>query len=203
MFGLIYCVTNSVNGKLYVGQTTLSLALRWRSHLRAAQKGSVCTLHSAIRKYGVAAFVIEQLDSADSLEELNCKEVHYINALQTLAPAGYNLTTGGDHYKFSCETREKISRMKQCMTNETREKISASSRMRVGRKNTAETLRKMSEVQLGHPVSEGTRLKLKKAAAGRVMSAEERLERSGWHHSEETRRQMSESAMNRRVKKYA
>ena len=126
MLGFVYCVTNSVNGKQYIGQTIRSIVERWRYHVRDAKLGSMCALHCAIRKYGVDAFAVEQLDSADSLEELNCKEAHYIGALQTFAPAGYNVTTGGDSFEHSVETCRKISEthLGKVVSEETRQRIS-------------------------------------------------------------------------------
>lgn len=110
MYGFIYLVTNTVNGKQYVGQTTRSLKRRWQFHLRSVRGGSKYALHCAIRKYGAAAFKVEQIDSAETLEELNEKEARYVLQLATLAPGGYNLTTGGDGFKVSDETREKQSK---------------------------------------------------------------------------------------------
>ena len=133
MLGFVYCVTNSVNGKQYIGQTIRSIVERWRYHVRDAKLGSMCALHCAIRKYGVDAFAVEQLDSADSLEELNCKEAHYIGALQTFAPAGYNVTTGGDSFEHSVETCRKISEthLGKVVSEETRQRISAAQRGKI------------------------------------------------------------------------
>ena len=108
-YGVIYCITNAVNGKKYVGQTRDSIERRWSGHLHSTRAGSSCALHSAMRKYGVKNFKIEQLDTAESLEELNEKEVYLIVQLGTLAPSGYNLTTGGEGFEFSLEARKKIS----------------------------------------------------------------------------------------------
>ena len=110
MYGSIYCATNSANGKKYVGKTTYGLVLRWRYHLREARSGSPGPLYAAIRKYGEGTFKIEYLASADSQEELDLMEIRYIAELQTLAPLGYNLASGGaGSGKHSQETRRKMS----------------------------------------------------------------------------------------------
>lgn len=109
MFGIIYLITNMSDGKQYVGQTTHTLEWRWKLHLSWAKKNLSCALHHAIRKYGVEAFKVEQLDSAESREELNKKEAHHIAWLKTLAPNGYNLTTGGEGFDISEVTRQRIS----------------------------------------------------------------------------------------------
>src|SRR5271157_4003002 len=95
-YGIIYLVTNAVNGKQYVGQTVRPLTRRWQCHLLSASDGSMGALHGAIRKYGAEAFRVKQIDLAETLEELNKKEVYYIAQLKTLAPSGYNLTLGGE-----------------------------------------------------------------------------------------------------------
>ena len=94
-FGIIYVVTNLVNGKQYVGQTRYSLDTRWRYHSRCIRKNYGGALYSAVRKYGFDAFTVEQIDSAETLDELNVLEARYIAELQTFAPNGYNMTTGG------------------------------------------------------------------------------------------------------------
>lgn len=90
---IIYLITNMVNGKQYVGQTTRSLQQRWREH---CCNSSQCTyLHNAIAKYGKENFKVEQIDIAIDQEELDYKESQYIKFYNTLAPNGYNLDTGG------------------------------------------------------------------------------------------------------------
>ena len=53
----LYCHTNRVNGKCYVGQTVDTMDERWREHLSAAKanRGSPA-LGAAIRKYGADVF---------------------------------------------------------------------------------------------------------------------------------------------------
>jgi group I intron endonuclease len=131
MYGIIYVVTNTVNGKQYVGQTTLMLKDRWRLHLKSALKYFLLgVLYNAIRKYGVEAFTIEQIDVAVSQDKLNEKEIHHVARLGTYG-GGYNLTPGGGQTKFSGETRRKLSEIA------------------LGRVNSEETRRKMSEAHLG------------------------------------------------------
>jgi group I intron endonuclease len=88
---LVYLVRNSVNGKVYVGKTTKSLKLRWRSHRYAARRGSQLALHVAIREHGESAFRIEELDRAETAEELADLEIHYIVSFRSHLPeVGYN-----------------------------------------------------------------------------------------------------------------
>jgi group I intron endonuclease len=126
MYGIIYVVTNTVNGKQYVGQTTRSVKMRWYYHARSA-KSSDCLLYCAIRKYGINKFTIEQIDVAESQDELNEKEIHHVARLGTYG-GGYNLTPGGKQMRLSEETKRKISkslsgRINGPLTDETRQKI--------------------------------------------------------------------------------
>lgn len=95
MFGFIYIITNTVNNKVYVGQTIRSLEERWREHCRTkCHKGELNMLiKKAIQKYGRENFNITELEKC-KIEELNEKEVYYIN-LYNSYKEGYNMTKGG------------------------------------------------------------------------------------------------------------
>jgi len=54
--GYVYLVTNTVNGKKYVGCTRVTVSRRWIQHRSAAKNGSPFALHQAIRKYGFNKF---------------------------------------------------------------------------------------------------------------------------------------------------
>lgn len=56
--GLIYLVTNRVNGKEYVGQTRRPLRVRKSNHLRDARNGFKGVFNDAIRKYSPSSFEI-------------------------------------------------------------------------------------------------------------------------------------------------
>lgn len=105
----IYLVTNRITGKQYVGQTTRTVKERWADHCSLTKNKHRSALRSAIAKYGSENFSIEIIDSAVSLEELNQKEVDWINKLNTLAPYGYNLEGGGKNKKVHSLTKLKMS----------------------------------------------------------------------------------------------
>jgi group I intron endonuclease len=92
-FGIIYRVTNKVNGKSYIGQTTLTLAQRWACHITSREKAP---LARAIRKYGREAFTLDTLCECDSREMLDAAEIDWIARASTKAPKGYNLKDGGN-----------------------------------------------------------------------------------------------------------
>lgn len=93
---IIYLVTNKTNSKQYVGLTTLPLAHRWARHVASARSHSTrMRLHLAIRKYGADNFTVEQIDSADTLDDLKSREQAHIARLNTRS-TGYNMTDGGE-----------------------------------------------------------------------------------------------------------
>lgn len=107
---LIYKVTNLIDNKIYIGQTTQSLTERWQQHChRSPSQTYKSHLHSAIQKYGKEHFLIEILDKTETLEELNRLEIFYIQQFDCLSPKGYNLLRGGLNKICHPETRLKIS----------------------------------------------------------------------------------------------
>lgn len=93
--GIIYKITNTINNKEYIGQTTRNISERWREHKSKSNPSDGTYLHNAIAKYGHENFTIEEIDNcADSL--LNDKEVEWIIIANTYYPNGYNLTSGGE-----------------------------------------------------------------------------------------------------------
>jgi group I intron endonuclease len=99
---VVYVITNTVNGKRYVGIATgitpeEALKRRWFEHSKAARDAPQA-LYRAMRKHGVENFTVEQIDQAETLEELLEKERHYIQLLGTFTNTGhgYNMTLGGD-----------------------------------------------------------------------------------------------------------
>lgn len=121
----IYCVTNKITNKKYIGQTRRKIQRRWRQHITDKRYGSL--LYNSIVKYGEDNFIVEHIDTASSIEELNLKEQFWIKFLNTLKPYGYNLTTGGDgKFTVTDHTREKISKSweNRKITDETKKRMS-------------------------------------------------------------------------------
>lgn len=85
---LIYKITNTANGKVYIGETCRSLNERFCQH---CAETSCCTkLKRAIKKYGKESFVIEQIDHAHSKEEAFNKEEFWIKHYDSVNK-GYNI----------------------------------------------------------------------------------------------------------------
>ena len=91
---IVYCITNKVNGKKYIGMTGRTLNQRWNSHCSSAKNGSPFRFHSAIRKYGEESFDLEIL--YNNLEINSCRtiEEETIAEYETIK-FGYNAKPGG------------------------------------------------------------------------------------------------------------
>lgn len=107
---LIYKWTNLVNGKIYIGQTSMTLEKRTRLHVNNARAGSQSALHNAIRKYNPASFKVEAIYSCFDENELNKAETMFINDYACLSPKGYNLKPGGYDQKWHPEMKQKASK---------------------------------------------------------------------------------------------
>lgn len=153
---LIYKHT-SPSGKSYIGQTN-NLSRRNNGHNSIT---SPCrALRNAIIKYGWNNFTHEILAENLTIEEANKLESHFILEHNTLAPLGYNLTTGGNNKKSSVETKKKIlvSMSGRTISESTKQKIS---RIHKGKITSEETKQKLREANLGKVLSEATRLKMR------------------------------------------
>ena len=94
---VIYKLTNTIDGKIYIGQTR-DYAARMNQHKHSCNNQSAWYIGNAIGKYGWETFVSEIIDdSAKDLDELNQLEKYYIDLYKSDDPAvGYNLAKGGD-----------------------------------------------------------------------------------------------------------
>lgn len=103
-FNCIYCYTNKVNGKKYIGQT-VDFIKRHNSHIwQTYNEKQKCDynvpFHNAIRKHGIENFEIEILkENLQNQDELNYWECYYIVEFNTLVKnqKGYNLADGGSN----------------------------------------------------------------------------------------------------------
>lgn len=123
----IYCITNLINDKKYVGKTTYSITKRFQEHCTDSKKER-CEkrpLYDAMNKYGIENFIVEQLIECDELE-LNSYECLFIEQLNTYHN-GYNATKGGDGsilfdykeivklYQEGMSTKEVASKISCCV----------------------------------------------------------------------------------------
>jgi group I intron endonuclease len=103
----VYKITCNVNNKIYIGITSKGINERWKTHVQTAyslkNKDSNAIFKKAIRKYKPENFTIEIIDTANSEEEAEEKEIYYIKKYNSFAfdenSNGYNSTRGGDGAK--------------------------------------------------------------------------------------------------------
>lgn len=147
---IIYKITNNVNNKLYIGQTTVSLQQRWQRHCWASESKKNMPISLAIAKYGKNNFSIEIICTCDSQSELDKKEIYYATLYNTFSPNGYNLRAGNGPGSMSDETKIKIS-----LSNK-------------GKKRSDETRKRLSESHKGHKHAQSTKDKLSMKNKGKI-----------------------------------
>lgn len=154
---IIYKLTNTITGKLYIGQTTMSLARRWAVH-KAARRTSPLT--SSIKKHGAKNFKVEIIDRATSLDELHKLEVFYIKDLNTVYPYGYNLSSGGPSNKGCVAWNKGIKGQKAPKTafkpghktwNAGQPQLSEETRRKQSMAKIGKHLSPATEFKVGHP----------------------------------------------------
>lgn len=90
----IYKITNTINNKVYVGQTSLSVENRFKQHCKDSinPKTSDRPLYRAMRKYGIENFIIEIIEETDIPNEREKYWIEFYNSYCN----GYNATLGGE-----------------------------------------------------------------------------------------------------------
>lgn len=116
----IYKITNLVNNKVYIGQST-NILKRFIAHKSRAfnPKNSQYESHlyRAIRKYGLDNFNFEIIKRCKK-EDLNKEEQHYIKFFQSNFPEyGYNLTEGGSSPTSQKLQKEEIEQIYDLLQN--------------------------------------------------------------------------------------
>lgn len=200
----IYTLTNTVNGKLYVGQS-IHPKTRFQDHLCAARSGSEFLIHRAMRKYGVESFVFEVIETCDTKERSDALEQSWITRLNSRSDAdGYNVTAGGDGtigYRHTEESKMVMSLAAsgRIVSAETRAKMAAKMRGNShakGNKLSAETVAKMSAVAkgnthaLGYKHTPETLAQISAASMGNSYAR-------GYRHTPDALARMAESSRNR------
>ena len=179
-YGIIYKIENTVNRKVYIGQTVNSFngrywpsgegierVYKYHKYLKEHNRHYNVHLLGAIEKYGFEAFTIDkEFDVAYSKEELNDLEKKYIKEFDCINN-GYNNKEGGSDGKYSEEVCKKIS-------ESLKGKLCGKNHPMYGKHHTEETRLKQSEAHKGKNCGENHYM-------------------YGKQHSEDVRRKMSES----------
>ena len=95
MRGFIYKITNTINGKSYIGQTIQNVKERFYQHCatKCSQAILNMVIHKAINKYGKSNFTIEVIEEVESTN-LNDRERYWIRYYDSYNN-DYNSTEGG------------------------------------------------------------------------------------------------------------
>lgn len=93
----IYIIRNKINDKVYIGQTSQSVAVRFSQHMKPSttkQRGTY-KIYNAVNKYGKENFYYEILEEHLTSEQADEREVYYIKQFNSYEN-GYNSTRGAD-----------------------------------------------------------------------------------------------------------
>lgn len=107
--GYIYKITNTINNKNYIGQTSKDLDKRFKQHLSFERKDDNKNyFHSAIKKYGKDCFICEKIEEVDD-SMLDEREIYWINYYKSIGEAQYNIAGGGYNSPFMYMSDDKKS----------------------------------------------------------------------------------------------
>jgi group I intron endonuclease len=111
-YGVIYCLTNTVNGKVYIGQTR-DYAKRINQY-RLLRCKTQPYIYAAIQKHGWDRFKAEIVDTASDKTQLDFLEMIFISKFNAMnAASGYNLRAGGAGSPLSEDSRAKLIRSRR------------------------------------------------------------------------------------------
>lgn len=193
---IIYLLTNTVNGKQYVGQTSHGLDIRWLQHCRRAHRGNPQHLYNAIRKYGTDAFIREILEHT-TIEDINDREIYWIAELNT-KENGYNMTDGGEGKKGCVVSEETRAKMSKALSGENHpfygKKLSVEHRAKL-----SASLSGANSPWYGKPRSEDTRKKISATLKEKISGANNPF--YGKKHSEETKAKLRAAAKSRAARR--
>lgn len=106
---IVYKITNTLNGKIYIGQTKQKIEKRFLQHSKADSP-----LGQAIRQCGIENSTIEVIEECKNQNELNEREIFWIKVLKSKIPYGYNRTNGGGGFK---KYSQKVLPKEICLTH--------------------------------------------------------------------------------------
>lgn len=151
MVNTIYLITNSINDKVYVGQTWGALNARLSEHKYSSNR-TRSKIGNAIAKYGKDSFRIEAIAITFEQVDADRWEQYFIDRYDSIKN-GYNIKEGGSHGKHSEETKEKMRGENNPMFGRKwsdEQKAAHSLKVR-GRKHTPAEIQRIIDARTGKP----------------------------------------------------
>jgi group I intron endonuclease len=216
----IYCITNNVNGKKYVG-SSVELDKRWKRHLSSLNRNVHKNAHlqASFNKHGIENFIFNVLEEIKSSEKLIEHEQYWMDTIKPeyniRLVAANNLglkhteetkekMRGANNYWFGKKPSEEvILKIKVANTGrvKTKEEIEKTNAHKIGKKLSEETKLKISLSNKGKIFSKKHCENIAKAKLGKKLSEEHKakiaitskISQTGKKLPEETKRKISES----------
>lgn len=149
---VIYEFVNNINQKVYVGQA-IDYKQRIRTHKFNLKQDKNTPFYNALKKYGWENFSINIIEECGT-NELNEREVYWIEEKKSLYPNGYNLLEGGNQARHNDITKQKISNSRK------------------GIKFSESHIENLRKSHLGYVMPEEQKEKISKSNKGKVISEE-------------------------------
>lgn len=88
---LVYKMTNTIDGMVYIGMTMRTLAERFKSHTYSAKQKPHYPLYAAMNEYGFDKFTIEPIEELSKFSpDSYAREQYWITYYDSAYPNGYN-----------------------------------------------------------------------------------------------------------------
>lgn len=197
MIFYIYCITNKINGKNYIGQRKCPTN---KTPETDKYMGSGSRLKLAKKKYGLENFSKEILAITETKENVNVLEKVFIKLYRDEGKAEYNLSAGGDGGIASGELNPFYGKHHSEKTKKLLSKKCANYGSKngfYGKHHSAETIEKNRKYHTGRILSDSVKIRMSESQKGRKHSEETKRKISdgnkGKFVSEETKRKISQS----------
>lgn len=196
LLGFIYKITNAVNGKVYIGQTSKTIEERFAAHIKKAKQHTNRYLYDAMNHYGYDKFKVSKIEECDD-SLLDEREKYWIARLNCIMPNGYNMTEGGGGGDtWTNNPHKEETAMKLIVANRgkkrSKEFCDNLSKRFKGRKGSSDASKRAAETRKQHIIEQcgysswEERVKYQKDLNRLFRN------RDNFHHTEETKRKMSE-----------
>lgn len=196
----IYMIKNKINNKIYIGKS-IKIENRWYQHRYSLNNNlsSNLYLQASWNKYGEENFEFSIIELIENNNLLNNKEIYWINKFNsTNKENGYNITSGGDGRSCSCsdQTKKKISNSLIGM-------FSGENHHMYGKHHSDETIRKISQSNMGKKLSNEHKLKISKKSKmykhSDITKEKIRLGNTGKIISDKTREKISKANKGKKI----